>query len=388
MDKTRYSLKDYVEMFILLILSFSPFPYTIKLLIYAFLIITNLKLLKNIKVKNIYLLVIFTMSIAIMLDLRNVDNETPFALSNFVFLLPFVFGVIYIKKYSFSNFIIIFERVTFVVSLISIVGTMLIYFMPSIIHSFPTWMYYNRPVKSIIIYGAIYDYTGTNFLARNCGIAFEPGAFQLLPNLGISVLFSEYEDKNRIWIVKLITYIATILLTRSTAGLAIMSVLLLVNMVKDKKNFFIVITAVILLWGLLAQSLDIQSSKYETGNFQERFANSIYVAKEYQGYLFGLGATGYNKAYRINPQIGSWDTYTNLYIRYGYIFIVLFIYLNLKVIKLNKNYFIPIMLSLLSESLVGPLLVLFYYYAVNVDSNKDVLLKAPQNEDRGLVRGD
>lgn len=388
MDKIKFSLKDYIEMFILLILSFSPFPYIVKLLIYAFLILANIKLLRNVKMKNIYLAVISTMVFAIIFDLRNVDYETPFALSNFVFLLPFIFGAIYIRKYSFSNFIIIFERVTFAVSLISIIGTMLIYFMPSAIHTFPTWMYYNRPVKSIIIYGAIYDYTGTNFLARNCGIAFEPGAFQLLPNLGIGVLFSEYEDKNRIWIIKLITYIAAILLTRSTAGLAIMSVLLLVNMIRDKKSFFIVITAVILLWGLLAQSLDIQSSKYETGNFQQRFANSIYVIKEYQGYLFGLGATGYNKAYRINPQIGSWDTYTNLYIRYGYIFIALFIYLNIKVIKLNKNYFIPIMLSLLSESLVGPLLVLFYYYAVNVDSNRDALLKKSQNEERGLVRGD
>ena len=363
MTSLSNSIKKYIEIFLLIILTVGPFPPSVKILIYLIIFLMCIRHTEALlRVKPLYFFLICSMVIPMILDIRNVDSSTPYSLAGFAYLAPFVFSLVYIREFDKDEFLLKLEQVLFIVTILSLVGFLLILFKPSVIEKFPTIVFYGRRVKTIGVYNAIRDYTNVNFLQRNCGIAFEPGAFQFIPNLGIAILLGKKTEKDLLFWIKIVIYAIAVITTYSTTGFVIMAVLLLVSSFSNRKHFFMIVLVLILLSGLLLSNYQYQMDKMQAGGFGSRFENTIYVIMNYSKYVFGLGSTGYDKIYNINKKIGSWDTFTNLYLRFGLVFILIFIFLNLRLYKINILVCITVVLTLLTESIVGPIIVMLYYY--------------------------
>ncbi len=374
----QIKLRNYIEIFLLMLLTLGPYNPNVKIVIYIFLTLFNFKYLNLFRsLTKFRLLLLASMIIPMILDIANIDANTGYSLAGFAYLIPFIFSMFYVRKYSFAEYIKMYEKVAFFVSVCSLIGMALILFAPSIINRFPTIVFYGRNLKSVVVFGALRDYTQVNFLKRNCGIAFEPGAFQLIPNLGLAALFMNMRGKHFkltvLTVVKIIVYVGAVLSTYSTTGIIILALLLILNFLKSRKHFLIIGIIILGFGSMFITSYQHQVSKMETGNLDSRFGNSMYVIENYSSHIFGIGSTGYDKIYKTDSRIGSWDTYTNLYLRFGLLFSILFIIMNLKLIKNNKDFFIVVVLTLLTESVVGPIIVMLYYYAEEWHRGRDTI---------------
>jgi hypothetical protein len=358
-------IKQYIEIFLYTIITVGPFSPQIKMVLYFVCLLMSIRNISNLrKMSGFNFLLLCSMIVPMILDIRNIESSTPYSLAAFSYLAPFVFCLAFTGGFEKKEFIKKLEQVIFIICIISLIGFLVLLLKPDIINRFPTVDFYGRRVNTILVYGAIRDYTKINFLHRNCGLAFEPGAFQLLPNLGIAILIGDKEGKKDIkyWI-KIFTYAITVLTTYSTTGFVILAILLLVSTFSNKKQFIIMVLVVILLSSALFSSYQYQLIKMQSGNFIDRFEESLYVIQNYGKYVFGIGSTGYDKIYSYNRMIGSWDTYTNLYLRFGLLFVILFGVLCVKLNKISFPICITIVLSLLTESIIGPVVVMLLYFA-------------------------
>src|SRR5690606_28273610 len=90
---------------------------------------------------------------------------------------------------------------------------------------------------------------------RNAGIAWEPGAFQFLLNLG---LYLYIKSNVKVNIFKLVIYSIAIISTKSTAGLLIFLFITFGIFMKDRKARIIIIGTVIAFCGLIIQEISYQ----------------------------------------------------------------------------------------------------------------------------------
>lgn len=358
---------QYIEIFALFVLTVGPLDPIYKIIGYIILLIFNIKYLEQYRfIAIVPLLLIISMIIPMILDISNVDDTTPYSKASFAYLLPFVFCLIYTKKYEEKNFLQMLEKVAFTISAISIIGYVIMIYAPTIIEQFPSVYFYGRRVYTVLLFGAIRDYSG-EFLMRNCGIAFEPGAFQFVCNLGFALYLAEGKQTNNSiikTIIRYIVYILAVMSTQSTTGLVILACILVINIVRNKKSIFLVFVIIAVFSSTIATTYTNQVEKMNSGNFESRFENTIYVLKTYGNNIFGIGSTGYDKIYAHDNRIGSWDTYSNLYLRFGLPFLIIFIGMNIRLLKLNKSAFVVVTLTLLTESLVGPVTIILYYFAL------------------------
>lgn len=369
----KQKIISYLEIFLFFILTVGPLDPKYKIVVYIILIICNYKYWYSFKyISRFHVILFLSMIIPMILDISNVDSSTSYSKAGFAYLLPFIFCILYQKKYSGKVTLNKIEHVSFFISLISLLGYFIVVYFPNIIEHFPSIVFYGRNVKTILLYGAIRDYSG-GFLLRNCGIAFEPGAFQFVSNLGLALFLMDLkeEQKSKFNIFfKSIIYILAVFTTKSTTGLVITACILAEYMTKNKKSIFLFLVILVLFSGTIASTLDYQHEKMKSGNIDSRFGNTVYVIEKYGKNVMGVGSTGYDKLYSQDKKIGSWDTYSNLYLRFGLIFLILFLIMNLKLFRIDIKIFIVIFLTLLTESLIGPIIILLYYMALKVKGDK------------------
>ena len=356
----------YIEIFVLLLITVAPFDPIYKMTIYVMLFVFNVSYWKVfVHIKPFVIILLFSMIIPMIIDFKNVDTETPYSLAVFSFIAPFILSLIYAKKYSVRDFIVTFENIAFFSSVCSLIGMFFVYFAPEIIMKFPQISYYGRNSYTIILFNAIPGYAENSLLLRNCGLAFEPGAFQFIPNLGLAILLNGKEKISLQKCVKIGSYVLAVILTKSTTGIVVLAAVFFLNALKSKKNMLLTFLMLILFSGIFAESFQFQINKMKTGNMESRFGNSLFVIENYGYKILGIGSTGYDKIYKDEPRIGSWDVYTNMYLRFGLLFTVLFLILNFKLINLNVGICAVIMLTLLTESIAGPIVITLYYYALD-----------------------
>lgn len=354
---------DKFEIFVLILLTLGPINTPQRMVIYALLIFLNVNRIKEVLTLNrTKQIILFIVMIPLILDICNIDAKTPYSLAGLYYLFPFFVCNLWNQKYKYEDFKGVFLQVSLFCCICSLAGIFIVYNMPKIIEYFPAIYYNGREVKSVLFFNAIRESGGTGaILRRNCGIAFEPGAFQFIPNLSIAFILGEKKRIKYIDYLKLFVYISTVLTTKSTTGIGILGILLILHLFSVKH---IIIGAVLLISArsVLLNSIEIQINKLASGNLYSRFGRSIYAIKNYLFCFFGIGSTGYNKIYRVNNQIGAWDTYTNLFLRFGFLFLILFIYFNIRLKKLSKEVMLVVLLTFLTESLIGPITVMLFYY--------------------------
>jgi hypothetical protein len=214
---------------------------------------------------------------------------------------------------------------------------------------------------------------------RNSGIAWEPGAFQILLNIALQIAIQKYKGKKLFF--RIIIYCIAIVLTRSTIGYVILALNLFSLLCKHKKYIPLVVVV-----GLLGTSFIIPELMYQieyklfgSSAFGARF-EPLVNALSYAWYMpFGLGSTGYDAVYEAE-RLGSYDCYTQMLLRFGYPIIIYVFSRLFKIFRKDNKYIALILIiSFLSEPIWGSLLIATMYY---LGDEKSLGVK---NEARKLV---
>ena len=87
--------------------------------------------------------------------------------------------------------------------------------------------------------------------------------------------------------------------------------------------------------------------------------------------IFGVGNVGFNRLLDKDPLVNGWDIFTNYFLRYGIIFLVIFLYLNFRLLRINKNLFFVVVMTALTESVRGYIPVIFFFYTYAMYSRND-----------------
>ena len=229
--------KEYIEIFVLLILSVGAVDDILWVAFSLIVILCNINRFKKCKYPYAILAIIVIFFLSIVFDIFEFASGNRISFAGFAFVIPFVFGGILAKKYTYDEFCTQLEKVIFFVCIASLIGFALLIVAPQVVFSFPVVKFDGRDVYTCGFFNAINTaWNSGPLLKRNCGIGYEPGIFQFVPNLGIAILADAREDlfANRskgYTFIHLTIYIITVLTTFSTTGVAILAVNLLLYFV-------------------------------------------------------------------------------------------------------------------------------------------------------------
>jgi len=363
-----------LEILIIILVSFSPLiSNEIKAGLALLITLVNVKLLfKKTNANKLILLLILMgiFTINATLDLRNVLSLSQYSILNLYFPLCFLLGFIISEKYSIFNFLNLIDKIIFIMSIFSLIGVFIYTFFPDIINNLPSYQYYHTNHKTAYIFNIIFS-NGRNVLKRNAGIAWEPGAFQFLVNIG---LFSHLYTTKKINMAKIFIYSLAIITTKSTAGMLIFMILTFKLFIKNKRARILIILSSIVLSGRIINELIYQFKYKLFGSYAfntrlEPLLNAFIIGKNY---IFGMGNSGYS-AKLSELKIGAYDSFGQIFIRYGYFMFIIILLFLLKIFFQEQMLFIIIFISFLSQGIwFLPFVTPFYFMDFKKNERKGV----------------
>lgn len=371
--KMKIKVKPQIlEVFLLILISFSPLiSNAMKAGLALLIILINIKIFTNkINAKKL-LLLIFLMSLFILsalYDLRNISSISQYSILNLYFPLCFLLGYIISEKYSFSEFLTLIDKIVFIAAIFSLIGVVIYTFLPNLINYLPSYQYYHTSNKTAYIFNVILDYGG-NVVKRNAGIAWEPGAFQFLVNIG---LYSYLKTTKKINLFKIAIYAIVVITTRSTAGIIIFILLTWKLFLTDKKARILIIISLLAFSGLIAEELMYQYRYKLFGSyaFETRLVPLLNAFNEGRNHFLGMGNSGYNEQLN-NLRIGAWDSFGQIFIRYGYPMLVIITSLLIKIFSRDKTLFTIMSVTFLSQGIwYFPMVTPFYFMWYKKNSNR------------------
>ncbi|SHI53441.1 hypothetical protein [Lutispora thermophila] len=353
---------EVIEITILILVSFSPLlsqPLKAALILFI-LILNNKYLLKFSKGKAIILGIFMTIFIfSSVLDLRNISSLSQFNILNLYFPLCILLGYVISEKYTLSRFFYLLDKVIFILAIFSLIGVFIYTFIPNVINYLPVYHYYHTTHKTAYFFNILTN--GPNgILKRNAGIAWEPGAFQFILNLG---LYSYLNTNKKTSLFRIAIYSVAIITTRSTAGILIFIAITSKLFLEDKKARVIILSSVLVFGGLIIEELTYQYKYKLFGSYAfqirlEPLLNAFNVGKKH---FFGLGNSGFDILYR-NITTPPWDSIGQIFIRYGYPLFICIIVCLLQHIKRHKILFIILVITYSSQNIwFFPLVTTFYF---------------------------
>lgn len=360
--------KNYLEILVVILISISPLiSNPLKILLAACLILVNLKYIKYIKKGQIVVLFLF-LSIFILGFTKDVFEArffSDFSPLNIYYPICFLLSCLIAIKYGKNNFLYIIEKITFIIAIISIIGYFSYLLYPNIINYLLSYNYYNTTHKTAILFNVL---TVENYIVlRNTGVASEPGLYQLLLNIA---LYTYLKNTAKISNKKVLVYSIAIITTASTAGLIAFAFIIfrfLFNNIKTTLSIiiFMVIFSPILYDQILYQFQNKLFGSYAFETRYEPFENTLEIAKNN---ILGLGNTGYNYYFNgfIQP---SFDSYTQVFVRYGYGMLLLILLLLFNIGIKDKIIFIILLITFTSQGVwFVPLVAVLYF--LYLDENK------------------
>lgn len=371
--KMKIKVKPQIlEVFLLILISFSPLiSNAMKAGLALLIILINIKIFTNkINAKKL-LLLIFLMSLFILsalYDLRNISSISQYSILNLYFPLCFLLGYIISEKYSFSEFLTLIDKIVFIAAIFSLIGVVIYTFLPNLINYLPSYQYYHTSHKTAYIFNVILDYGG-NVVKRNAGIAWEPGAFQFLVSIG---LYSYLKTTKKINLFKIAIYAIVVITTRSTAGIIIFIFLTWKLLLTDKKARILIIISLLAFSGLIAEELMYQYRYKLFGSyaFETRLEPLLNAFNEGRNHFLGMGNSGYNEQLN-NLRIGAWDSFGQIFIRYGYPMLVIITSLLIKIFSRDKTLFTIMSVTFLSQGIwYFPMVTPFYFMWYKKNSNR------------------
>lgn len=361
-----------LEILLLILISFSPLlSNTVKAGIALLIVLINLKVFTNkINVKKFFLLLLLmgVFILSALYDLRNVSSISQYSILNLYFPFCFLLGYIISEKYSYSEFLTLIEKIIFIAAIFSLIGVFIYTFLPNIISYLPSYRYYHTSHKTAYIFNIILS-EGGSVLTRNAGIAWEPGAFQFLVNIG---LYSYLNTNKKINLFKIAIYALAVITTKSTAGIIIFMMITFKLFFEDKKARFLIIISLLAFGGLIAEELMYQYRYKLFGSyaFESRLVPLLNAFNEGRNHFLGMGNSGYNEQLN-NLRIGAWDSFGQIFIRYGYPMLVIITSLLIKIFSRDKTLFTIMSVTFLSQGMwYFPMVTPFYFMWYKKNSNR------------------
>lgn len=350
-----------IEIVTLILISFSPLiSNPIKAALTLLLVIMNLRVLRTVDAKKFFILFVLmtVFLLSTIYDLRNVSTITQLNILNLYFPLCFLLGYIISEKYSILEFIKFIEKVVFIITIFSIVGVIIYSFFPDVIRYLPTYHYYHTNHKTAYLFNVLLS--NGSIIKRNAGIAWEPGAFQFLLNLGV-YSYLKLNKEVKVW--KIIVYGIAVISTKSTAGLGIYLFITFKVLIEHKNARWIILAIIMIYFNSIKEEIiyQLDYKLYGSFAFENRMHVTINAFKT--GFLnpFGLGNSGYD-AYLTHLKIGAWDSFGQIFVRYGYPLLIIIISLMTKLFMKDRMLFIIVFISFLSQGVwYFPLITPFYF---------------------------
>lgn len=267
-----------------------------------------------------------------------------FTTISFLFIPASLFlGWLAAQSFKAGGFAYVFERCMFVLSVISLILFGILLLFPSIINFFPEYTYGDYTSKSIFFLNVL---IGDGIIYRNSGFASEPGLFQFFVN---AALYISLVQQRKIRIYHLI-YVLTVLSTISTAGLVVMTAILLIF---ARGYYRIVIVIGCIIFAAQVTDLFMQHWSAKIANdyaFMGRLDPALNAFKLFIANPLGIGAVRYTEIYR-DAGIGSWDSYTQIAVRYGVLGLVTLGFLLFRVAKKGLGLFLVFAASFATNSM-------------------------------------
>ena len=303
------------------------------------------------------------------------------------YILVFSGGYLISEWMSYRKFFMVYDRVIYFFSIVSLFFTVLYYITPTIITYFP--ITYNE--HNIGFYNLFLWVTPTDFEYefRNYGCFREPGVFQVYIILALMFHFSEHKINAK----KFIVYSITLITTKSTTGYILYALLLSSYFFKKQisltKRAFLFIVFISAAGGVVFYELNksgysvFQKFALTNISFMTRLSNIVvnyYIFL--QSPLFGVGITSQMNLHHLLPQqlfninTGGVDTNTFLsfFATFGIVYGVLSLigtYKMAALIAKNKIdkilYFLIMFLALVTENFrYSIFFYILFWYGMNV----------------------
>lgn len=386
-------ISEYLLIYLLLFFSsgyqLSVYSGTIRLLMHLGLVLLLITLnpgkMKQIKINQLSLLILIGVFCNVSLTvLVNSEGLNQVLITIALFLTAFIYTVYYDVK----DFIEKYIRVMSFLCVFSLILYFTANILPQLVIRLP--IIYN--VNGLPAYNALFSTIRiSDYLIRNQGIFWEPGAFQTYINLALIFNLFLFKENNR---RNLIIFGITLFTTYSTTGYIVGSIIVLVFVLhsltveKRKKQkqilVFVCVIIILLIVGLITYNNLPENAKYqvfgkvayyaESGNYSStsvRMDAIIYPFKHFlENPFFGKGIEGLSKAaisigYNMNT-----STPINWFARYG---IFMGLIMNYGLYRLCMRFecrklikillFIAILLALFSEEYTrNPSVLVFVFY--------------------------
>ncbi len=306
--------------------------------------------------------ILFILLIDAIRDALNVKSLNDYSPLNFYYPLTFIFGYLFSQKYTINSYLTIIHTIIFPIAIFSLIGIFITYVLPGLIYNLPSYNYYHTTHKTAIFFNILLDEETGGIIKRNTGIAWEPGAFQFLLNMG---LFSYLKiDNKKISSLIIFIYVVSIIFTRSSVGLLIL-IFQFLRVAKSNKlyRYFLVIIFILFSANIISEiNYQMQYKFNGSLSFKIRYEPMVEAFKQGSNNLFGLGNVGYNYlSNKIN--LLSFDSYSQIVVRYGYILLILLLYGLYKIIRYDSLLFFIIFITFFGETIwFFPFITPFYFF--------------------------
>ncbi len=365
MIRMKASIFKTLEIFIIVFVSVTPLlPRAVSIGLYAALLSYSvfLQIRKNgrPRISQEFVLLLLFFLIPMALDLRNVTPTQIYSGANLLFPFYFVCGYFIAQKYEKQEFYKIFERIVFVCAALSLIGMAICLINPQAVLSFPEYTFNGNTHRTLVFSNFLF--VGEWMAVRNCGIAWEPGVFQILLSLAFQIAIQKYE---KWWLfVRVAVYTVAGILTRSTLGYLMLLVNIVTLVIKHRKYLYLVlgVTAVCLPFVFEEVVYQIQYKLFGSSAFSARFTPLINAVKISWNRLFGVGSTFYDAFYQ-ELRIGSYDSYTQILLRFGYPVLLYVLYKLFRMLR-RDSWVLALILAIgfLSEPIWSSLFVVVFYF--------------------------
>ena len=218
-------------------------------------------------------------------------------------------GFILSQSVKQSSYLAVYERVFFYLSATSFALFALFVAVPSIAYLLPEYSFRETTHRTMIILNVLMN---PDPVIRNAGFASEPGFYQLLANTALYARLRLIGRPDKVCLFYLLVVMSTV----STTGIAV--ALFLVSLRFDIKYRLFLMLLLVLFFGTAQEFL---ASQYETkiandAVFGPRYLPSLNAFRLFLEEPLGIGAVEYTRLYQ-GLDLGSWDSYTQIAMRYG-----------------------------------------------------------------------
>ena len=352
----------WLEVLIVLMVSVTPWiPKIPKAVLLVVLIISKLKSAKPdltvISVDTLDLILFASLIIPSLIDVKNAVSSGTYSLVNFLYPVNIFCGYLIARKYGKEQFLCVMEKIVFILAILSLVGMSVYYIKPSAIYSFPTYVYYGKTNRTLFFFN--YQFSDGWMSTRNAGIAWEPGVFQILLNLGLYVSIRN----NRAGLLRVLIYCAAIAFTKSTMGYAILLANIALLLKRDKRYWLLLAGVTLLFSTMIYSELQYQVAYKLMGSsaFESRLNPLINAVKYCWNKPLGIGSTGYDLVYQ-EMNLGSFDSYTQILMRYGYPLLACIIIKIMSLIRTETVLGVILLIALFSEPVWGGAFFSVFYF--------------------------